>query len=1146
MSDRGCGAAVHAGVKRQRQRDLADERREKRVEDVLAHTTHIVDAIAGINSNYICSLNDECTRLACRVEELQTQHTSHQLERSETTTQLVYHNLKSLRNAVSTNVKDRFIELLRGQVDQGQSEVIDTLTAHIDDALKGSLSVVDTQLSAERQLSATLVEQLRTYTQMLLATAKAANQRAFKAEVDSMHKDVVMAKLRATQLFEQNRLLRHEHEVDALMRVVAQLAEKSRFVESARTELLKAKRHVRCLEKYLDLNGIVAAVQTESVAAASSSGGAAEAIPPLPPNPVLRESAPHYFALKMLEHKEITLTELVDSWQGQESRILEAERRYAQLENVVRQVQHDALVVHQRYLEEKQRREIADRQITDMVRERLYPQKDASAFQEMQRLRWAYTEVVDDAAQLAVSLKVCRDELQEVQAEVSRLTSQVGQLKRDAETDQVALTIQELRSEYTGRVLGLEEVFVRTQLQLSLAQQISRQYGSVAAEATDALQQASRANAEFSEVPPPVAPREDSWRNSGWYEDVQKAEAQAAKLLSLTSEIKSFGLQHGELYEAQMEKLMEQWSRMRSETAQKPTGTRAADGSSSSGPHNASSTLGSSTAPSAEFATKMDSVVNSSKMALREALLLLVASLQSTDVERSNLLDASLSDAQYVTELVKEIAAITNERDRLRAQVKLCRDLLEKNHVTVVERALMHDVPVEDSLNVAEAAERITVLRDQLAAAKQLCDRALGEVKQVTSEKETAEANLMELTRVHEVLQAHAARLADNLRASMEKETALIEERASLQHQIALLVQQPATAAASTGDGDAVAATAACPPSMQLSALFATLSETVQRLDKEIRSLHSSRDNRGGDAPDSSTASIAADEKRDEEGGDTVLQESLSRSGMMSVVGALKDTLHKAGLLKASLASATGAQAAALCAAASAAAEPGEGGTWVDSPVIPKPALETQQHGRAYVAAQYESKLAQYAAERQQMLERLQRAEQTAGEMEAANRRLLGVSKSVLEKQNVLKAENEALRAQLTQLTAPPAPPAVEEVAEEDTVAPSLARPLLDTAQASLSRGTVAASLTTDSPAEGGEQATAVTASAETQEEQAPTEGVARTPERVCTTVPLAEVAEAAAAETPVEKVGTEVGEEAQADQGAEQNPEAKGEVPMH
>ena len=1032
MSAESGSSAVYSGTKRQRDRELADKRQEQRVEDVLAHTTRIVDAIAGINTNYVRSLSDERLRLASQVEQLQSQHISEQLRQSEATTQLVYNNLKALRGTVSRNVKDRFIDQLRTQVDQGQSAVLDALAAHIDGALQGALTVTDTQLSAERQLSATLVQQLRSYAHTLLSTAKAANERAFKAEVDAVQKDVLIAKLRAAHLFEQNRLLRHEHEVDALMRVVAQLAEKSRFVESARAELLKAKKHVRWLEQYLDLNGIIAAAQPESSTTATVT--ASSSSPPLPPppapHPSLRQSAPHYFALKMLEHKEVTLTELVDSWQSQEGRIAAAERRCAQMEGVVKQVQHDALVVHQRFLEEKQRREIADRRITDMVRERLYPQKDSAVFEEVQRLRWAYAEVVDDAAQLAVNVKVCRDELKDAQAEVSRLTSRVAQLKRDAEADQVARTIQELRSGYAERVRSLEEASVRAQLQLTLSQQVSQQYGRVASEATAALKDAAQANAELSDVPLPAVVsaaaarrRDEAWPAAEWQQEVQRVEEQAEKLVSLSSAIKAFGLEHGELYEAQIEKLMEQWSRVRGATVV----AESAQHASTEGTRNTGDSLSachtlvsSTTTPTEESFMKLGSVVHSSKLALREALLLLVASLQSTDVERTNLVDASLSDAQYVTELVKEVTAVTQERDRLRAQVKVCRDLLEKNHVTVVERALMHDVPVEDSLNVAEAAERITVLRDQLAAAKQLCDRSLNEVKQATTEKEAVEARLAELTKAHEVLQSHAERLADKLKASLEKEGALLEETVSLQSHIAHLVRPPAAAGPLTvdkaGEGEPSATVPAPTAPSQLSALFTTLSETLQMLDSEVLALHASRDGEQHHGEEESTleSGTGVDKRGAEESSDAALLESLSRSGMMNVVTVLKETLRKAGLLKASLKSASGAQAAALCAAVSspsAAATSAMHETDASS-VIPVVPAETQRQAHAYTTAQQEARLSQ-------MRERLQQAEKKAAEMEAANQRLIAISKSVLEKQSALKAENEQLRAQLREQTAP-------------------------------------------------------------------------------------------------------------------------------
>ncbi|CAG9575035.1 conserved hypothetical protein [Leishmania major strain Friedlin] len=1025
----GDSAAAQGRFKRQREREAEAKRQEQRTEDVLAHTTHIVDTIASINGKYVLSLNGERARLAHQVTELQKRLTKHQLQHAEDTTQRVLSDLARLRGAVTSGVKDQLIESLLVEAERGRGYAFDAVCAHVDEALHGSLAVAEAELSSERQLNRTLVQQLKSYAQTMLREVTVATSRAFKAEVEVMQRDVLVAKLRAACTFAENRLVRHEQEVDALMRVVAQLAEKSRYAESARADVRRAKHHVRLLEQHLGLNEIVAAVRAEVARASSAAYAEMQrgSAPPAPPDPSLRSSAPHYYALKMLEHKEMTLTDLVDSWQQQESRIMEAEQRYTCLEGVVKRVQHDALVVHQRYLEEKQRREIADRRITDMVRERLHPQNDPAISQEVQRLRWAYTEVVDDAAQLAVNLKVCRDELRRAQEDAACLSAQVLQLQRDAEMDQVALAIQELRSEYTARVRVLEEASTRAEMQLRLAQSVSTQYGAAATEATAALQRAAQANAELSKAALQVVPDDRgsvARSNAAWREDVERIEKQSENVLAMIKLMAGFESSQGNLYDAQVKELMRQWTLAREAEKEAMASSAAADGLHSAGGLMAvsreavddgteSCTLVSSSIAAEESMDKMNAVLGASQFALREALVLLNTSLQSTDVERSHLVDASLSDAQCVSELMAEVRRVTAERDRLRAQVKVCQELLEKNHVTVVERALMHDVPVEDSLNVAEATERIEVLKNQLAAAKQVCERSLNEVKQVTAEKDDVELRLTQLKREHEVLQGHSSRLKDKLHRSLARESELMEKNMALQTQLTDLVQPPGAPAQEAEASSTALQTTAT----HLTELFSSLQESLGTLNAEIIALRRVRvDDASIDADVGSGGNTGAGAEDTE---DTLLVDSLSRSGMMNIVRVLKDTLHKAGLLKASLRGFAGAQAIGLCAAAKVCESGAEGsGGAAAASIVPHPSPETQQRALEYRSSLLEAKLASMAAERLDMRERVQKAEKTTADMEAANQRLLTISKSMMEKHSMLKTENEQLRVQLLQLTA--------------------------------------------------------------------------------------------------------------------------------
>ncbi|SYZ66438.1 hypothetical_protein (plasmid) [Leishmania braziliensis MHOM/BR/75/M2904] len=201
VSSDSAGAAGR--FKRQRVREAEARRQEQRVEDVLTHTTHIVDAIATINGKYVLTLNDERARLVHQVTELQTQLTKHQRQHAEDTTHLVLSEFARLRGVVSSGVKDRLLQSLREEANKGHADVFDAVSAHVDDALQGSLAVADTELSAERQLNHTLVQQLQNYTQTLLREVKGATSRAFRAEVEVMQRDVLVAKLQAACVFAQ-------------------------------------------------------------------------------------------------------------------------------------------------------------------------------------------------------------------------------------------------------------------------------------------------------------------------------------------------------------------------------------------------------------------------------------------------------------------------------------------------------------------------------------------------------------------------------------------------------------------------------------------------------------------------------------------------------------------------------------------------------------------------------------------------------------------------------------------------------------------------------------------------------------------------------------------------------------------------------
>lgn len=1006
--------------------------------------------LASVNNEVINALVEKWQSAAQKEHALRTLTSS--LE-----SQLLDTQIENAQAAVERTVLQRDVQLhaatieaLVSQLNGCAAEAAEYVSQHLEVFLRAPLQHANAQRSTEAGLREAALRHLREFMSISLNILSYYPRRALEQELRVAEKDVALARIMAGYRFEQERSQCHAEEVDALLRLVRLLAERSRDDGVSARELLRAKAHVRRLENQLDLNGIVAAnLPPDFEPGASEGSSSTVAVAPPAPSPVLRQVAPHFFALRMLAHKDITLSELVQSWSEQEQRIMDAESRVAQVEASVQEVRRDALVVHQSYLEERQRREIAERRITDMVRERIRTSSSDAIQQELNQLRWSYSQVMDDAAQLAVALKVAREEMAHMKAKMSELTQQNAQMKADAEVDQVAGTLNELRRLYDSKLQSLSESYIDCDTQREIAMRVAEERQAALSVLTENVETFEEGNKVLTRSLSDAKAKALALSHAtGTTDDLAKRVEQCSQELHTSAEqlqralakaeervsdfhrdeqeaLRAFAMQLRDL-SASFTSTQQQQQQQHDSLPQRK-GTEG-DGDSA---HD--------TAPSHALAlVQHEQATGMMRQVLGEALRFVTAHLETTDTERAHLLDASLSDAQYVSLLVDKLKETTAQRDRLRAQLKQSHDIIEQHHLTVVEHALLHEVPVDDSLDTAEAAEQILVLREQVAALQEVRQRALDEVNVMNEDRLRLEGELSSADRSQSVLVEQTRRLTDALHASFAREASLSGRLIALQERVQTLVKEKDTGATSAPcEGDsggidsraasqqsrgsdeedgtppplpeapttAAMAVATPPPAEHLRCLMADFEGQLAAIAAAIRSLQETTAHSSPTAPITATVvdGVAPGDVDSASAGVTDdLESDLVRHGVTHVATVLREVLSQAGLLRYAVRSATVHATAALAETA-------------------QPDQRTPEMQLALVQTRnlaLEATVQQMQVEQDEMKARLHAAEEATAKAEQTNQRILAISKNLMDKQSRIIEENKDLRAQVARLQA--------------------------------------------------------------------------------------------------------------------------------
>ncbi|CCW63454.1 unnamed protein product [Phytomonas sp. EM1] len=633
-----------------------------------------------------------------------------------------------------------------------------------------------------------------------------------------------------------------------------------------------------------------------------------------------------------------------------------------------------------------------------MVRERVAPGSGAAATAELSRLRQSYTQVADDAAQLAVSLKLTRGELEEAKAEIEALRQKNAQLQKDAQADEVGRTLAELERVYEENTRELRERFIEAETQRGILAETVEKLHETVTELQEAFTQASANHTELDlrekrnrdrlkELSKAPLAGLESLRAAGkaLKDENAEMESKVGELELVSGNLTVEQSRSLELFQKQIQDLFQGFQEVLW-----PDSTPSVIG-----PREGSSLVAKDKGDAALQEPCLSSWCAEDKnelllRVLQSALQFVASHLESGDTQCARLLDASLSDAELVNELRSKLHHLTRDRDRLLQKLTKSLNLIEQNRLTVLENAMLHEVPLEDSLSAAEAAEQIALLRDQLDVAAQLHKWGMKEIEDLKKTKEDLEGEVRRLRKGGEITAQQLQRTDDALQQSLAREKELLKRSISLQSQVAALAAYAPVGSPSNetgeGEGEGASLDADAPPRPPpLSELLQRVSVQLAGIERAAVELNARR--RGQGVPPE--ASLCPSPEH--------LAERIARGGFGQVVELLHAAMVRAKGLQEGLEDGMLRHAAGLAALLRPGVSSSEG------------ALLAERERRAAL----EAELNVLKAEKEQVRQRLQAAEDGMAKAEEAKHRILSISKTLMERQSRLLEENKQLKSRL-------------------------------------------------------------------------------------------------------------------------------------
>lgn len=740
----------------------------------------ITKSVGSVNGAVLQSVVRKAQQLQRTLEGSRTSNAELWKQMSRCQANRVVTALSHARIADDSRQKTHSIGIMKEQLESSTALAVGELMKGFDSASKTTIALFSSQLEGEQQINEKLVERVQNLLRGALQALQVYSQRALDADLSALKKDVTIARLQSSLSFYQNASLRHHEEVLSLIDMVRILASKGKDADHVSSQLRQAKAHVRLLEKHLDLSGVVHAIVPPDFVPVQPGTE--------PPNPALQRTAPEYFALRLLQHRDVTLSELVDAWQRQESRIAEAEAKYVALKESVAVLRREALTVHEHFIEERRRREVVEHRLADLVRERIHPSGSELLSQQLTQLRMDYTRALDNSVQMATSLNMAREQLSDERAKCAELERTVQQLKDDSDAGKVVHTVAALRRYYEEEVSRLRNDTVNAETQCALAVAQAETQQRATREVEEALKITERTMTDVSSALQRVDSKrfDDKGRRHQGGSGVVQSGQLAAEVKDAVSRS-----------EAHFQKAITSFEAMLNDKAAQREEDLRAFGQQVLrliATFESLQSVASAANDGAENAAvvvdvtmerhQRDEIRSLLRETLAQTLHFLSNKLETTQMTETNLLDAAINDGQNVSVLLDKVREVTKERDLALERLARCEQLIDQHGLVAMDRVLMHEAPVDNSLDAVEASEQIAAMREQLTSLQAVRDAAMTELTALREEKQNISEDAEHTALQLKLLKNHNSDLLSSLQEHLTRETTLVEQLHRQQRQL--------------------------------------------------------------------------------------------------------------------------------------------------------------------------------------------------------------------------------------------------------------------------------------------------------------------------------------------------------------------------
>ncbi|CUG89646.1 Hypothetical protein, putative [Bodo saltans] len=549
--------------------------------------------------------------------------------------------------------------------------------------------------------------------------ASAVEESKLREQVRALEKQVADGRLRAARLqaslnCASNAAAGHQQEVVGLVQVMEQVVKRTRENAGCIVDLARSRAQVRKLQKYMTLKDIAAAMvlpddegqqTTATLEPVSIEAAAAlhvdEGLPPAPmvrpsmPGAAVKAVAPSFYALRVLQHKDISIAELVDDWLLQGEKIISLEGNLTHCTTALEKLQREATKTHSLYSEERRRREAEERRVAELQRQRLVGAGSGNAaMAEFDKIRLQVSTLMDTNAIITVQLRHAREDSLSAERDAETFRAAIRDLKSAGQEDAVvqAVSAMKLHFEREASRLCKEHVRVATALE-EANQKIEASQSRIQVEraAREQQQTAFEATSLALQESEKLLSRVLTASNANSKRAAQKDASSAMELLAHSEEHKAAAgdshsqkcrgttssVSSSEVY-AQLEDVANTLRALYAETR-----------INSNHKHGVATTQSAAAPPDIYVQEEL-------RRALHAALTFTTVLMEGDIESRKYMVNAHIADAQAICTLHEELKRTQNQLEKATLDLEKSQEFIERHGLRAVEAVLMHELEQPD------------------------------------------------------------------------------------------------------------------------------------------------------------------------------------------------------------------------------------------------------------------------------------------------------------------------------------------------------------------------------------------------------------------------------------------------------------------